>query len=163
MDYLPYIIIAIIAIVIIGPALFADRSPIPETSGNVFKVSKPSELDSLLSSTTHVVVDFYADWCPPCRTIAPMFSKLADEHASKGQLAFAKVNVDHVNDVAKRYGISAMPTFLFFKDGKSTSVAVQKTKRGASTGATEDVEKVLGADVVLLRSVVRALAEKAQS
>lgn len=123
------------------------------------KISAPSELDAVLSSTTHVVVDFYADWCPPCRTIAPIFSKLADEHAVPGQLGFAKVNVDHVKEVAQRYGISAMPTFLIFKDGKPMEVAVRKR------GMTEEemVGKVLGADAMLLRSVVQAVAEKVQS
>ena len=104
-----------------------------------------------MSSTTYVVVDFYADWCPPCRAIAPTFSKLADDHASKGQLAFAKVNVDHVKDVAQRYNISAMPTFLFFKNG-----ALQPVEDGL-------VERIRGANVASLRSAVRALAEKVQS
>jgi len=164
MDTVIYVILAIVAILIIGPALFQDRSPIPETSGNVHKITTPSELNTLLSSTKYVVADFYADWCPPCRTIAPIFSKLADEHASKGQLAFAKVNVDHVNDVAKQYGITAMPTFLFFEGGKPTSVAVQKSKMGASSGGDgeEQVDRVLGANVVLLQNVVRALAERVQ-
>lgn len=112
-----------------------------------------------MASTAYVVVDFYADWCPPCRTIAPVFSKLADEHAVPGQLGFAKVNVDHVKDVAQLYGISAMPTFLVLRDGKPTEVAVRKR------GMTEDepVGKVLGADAMLLRSVVKAVAEKVKT
>ncbi|KAL6706118.1 hypothetical protein ACN47E_006034 [Coniothyrium glycines] len=158
-----YIIIALIVVVVIGPALFSDRSPIPETSGNVHKISKPAELDAVLKSTSYTVVDFYADWCPPCRTIAPIFSKLADEHATPSKLAFAKVNVDHVKDVAQRYGISAMPTFLFFKDGKPTPVAVSKNKRTASSVSGDDaVDKVLGADAALLKRAVQALAEEAQ-
>ncbi|KAG8411630.1 hypothetical protein J3458_015692 [Metarhizium acridum] len=164
METVQYIIWAVVIILIIGPILLQDRSPIPETSSNVRKISELSELKSLLSSTTYVVVDFYADWCPPCRAIAPKFSKLADEYASKGQLAFAKVNVDHCKGVAKHYKITAMPTFLFFKDGEPTSVVVQSNKHSTSTKKPKDgvVERIQGADVTLLRSTVQALAETAQ-
>jgi thioredoxin 1 len=134
--------------------LFApDRTPIPETSGNVYKITKAAELDALLSSTTNVVVDFYADWCPPCRMIAPIFSKLADSHAAGGRLAFAKVNVDHVNDVAKRYDVSAMPTFVFFEGGKPKPVAANGVQ----------ADRIRGADPKALTAVVLKLAEKAKA
>lgn len=159
-----------IILIILFQALLQDRSPIPETSGNVHKVLKPADLDALLSSTTNVVVDFYADWCPPCRAIAPVFSRLADQHATKGHLAFAKVNVDHVNDVAARYAISAMPTFVFFEGGKPTPVAVSSSSSSVNLGspsvvASQDgkgVERVRGADVKTLTAVVEALGEKAK-
>ena len=122
--------------------------PIPETSGKVYKVANAAEFDALLSSTTHVVVDFYADWCPPCRAIAPVFSELADKHSANGQLAFAKVNVDHVDNVASRYGVSAMPTFLFFQNGAPKGVQV----------ADELVERVRGANRPALQAAVQALA-----
>ncbi|KAF9698054.1 hypothetical protein EKO04_004534 [Ascochyta lentis] len=152
-----YAIIGVVVILILGPAVFADRSPIPETSGNVTKISEPAQLDTVLKSTKYVVVDFYADWCPPCRAIAPVFSKFADDHAIVGQLGFAKVNVDHVKDVAKKYGISAMPTFIFFENGKPTEVKVERR------GAVEMVEMVRGANVEVLRSVVQELAKKVPS
>ena len=142
--------------------LFADRSPIPETSGHVHKITKDNELDALLSSTTHVVVDFYADWCPPCRAIAPIFSKLADSHSLKGRLAFAKVNVDHVKNVAARYGVSAMPTFVFFEKGAPKGVAVQGIQGRQSVGLTDDglVDRIRGADRMALEAVVQALSQK---
>ncbi|KAI5458681.1 thioredoxin-like protein [Mariannaea sp. PMI_226] len=163
MDTFYYIILALIAVFIVGPALFADRSPIPETSGKVYKIAKAAELDALLSSTAHVVVDFYADWCPPCRAIAPIFSKLADDHALTGHLAFAKVNVDHVKNVAGRYRVSAMPTFVFFQNGvpKGPSVG-ESIKALQSVSLTEDglVDRVLGADRVALEAVVKAWAKE---
>ncbi|KZL85344.1 thioredoxin-like protein [Colletotrichum incanum] len=159
MDWLSYIFLAF-AIFMIGRALLADRSPIPETSGKVYKLSSAAELDALLASTTHVVVDFYADWCPPCRAIAPVFSELADKHASDGRLAFAKVNVDHVNAVAGRYNVSAMPTFVFFHDGKPQGVKVQGLKPRQSVSFTGEglVDRVRGADRAALQAVVQALA-----
>lgn len=154
-------------LILLSQALLKDRSPIPETSGNVHKVLKPAELDALLSSTTNVVVDFYADWCPPCRAIAPVFSRLADQHAIKAHLAFAKVNVDHVNDIAARYAISAMPTFVFFEQGKPTPVALSGTVNLGSPSVVagkdgKGVERVRGADVKTLTAVVEALGEKAR-
>lgn len=143
-------------------ALFRDNSPIPETSGNVHKITKAAEFDALLRSTSNVVVDFYADWCPPCRSIAPIFSKLADKHALRGHLAFAKVNVDHVNDIAGRYGVSAMPTFVFFEGGKPAPVQDAKlTRTGPSVVMVDGgVERIRGADPMALTAVTAALYEK---
>ncbi|KAM0330217.1 hypothetical protein ACHAQA_004391 [Verticillium albo-atrum] len=156
---LTYIILAVVLFAAYR-AIFADRSPIPETSGKVFKVASAAEFDALLSSTTHVVVDFYADWCPPCRAIAPVFSELADNHAVEGQLAFAKVNVDHVNDIAGRYDVSAMPTFVIFRKGVPAGVAVEGIKARPSIVLSSDglVERVRGADRAALQGVVQALA-----
>jgi len=142
-------------------AVFADRTPIPETSVKVHKVASAAELDALLASTRYVVVDFYADWCPPCRAIAPVFSELADAHALSGQLAFAKVNVDHVGDVAGRYGVSAMPTFMFFQNGAPKGVAVENLQPRQSVVFTGDklVERIRGADRGALQAVVQALAK----
>lgn len=142
-------------------ALFRDKSPIPETSGNVHKITKAAEFDALLKSTSNVIVDFYADWCPPCRSIAPVFSKLADKHALKGHLAFAKVNVDHVNDIAGRYGVSAMPTFVFFEGAKPTPVQAKLPRAGPSVVMVDGgVERIRGADPVSLTAVTAALYEK---
>jgi thioredoxin 1 len=122
-------------------------------------------LRAILSSNTHVVVDFYADWCPPCRAIAPIFSTLADKHSSDGQLAFAKVNVDHVKDIAKQFNVSAMPTFMFFEDGVPKGVTVEGMRARQSVSLTNDglVDRVRGADKVALEAVVQALASKVGS
>lgn len=111
-----------------------------------------------------MVVDFYADWCPPCRVIAPIFSELADNHSLNGHLAFAKVNVDHVNDVAGRYGVSAMPTFVFFQNGVPKGVAVEGIKARQSVNFTGDglVDRIRGADRAALQAVVQALASQGE-
>ncbi|KAI0205301.1 thioredoxin-like protein, partial [Astrocystis sublimbata] len=155
METIHYILLAFLAYSIIKAIFFRDRSPIPETSGKVYKIANVAELRTILSSTTHVVVDFYADWCPPCRAIAPIFSKMADDYSAEGQLAFVKVNVDHVNDVAKQYNVTAMPTFVFFEKGVPKGVAVE--------GRNGPIERVRGADKPTLEAVVRTLASQVAS
>ncbi|CAI4217795.1 unnamed protein product [Parascedosporium putredinis] len=125
-------------------------------------ITASPELDTLLASNTSVIVDFYADWCPPCRAIAPVFSQLADEYAVTGHVAFAKVNVDNVKDVAAKYGVSAMPTFVVFRNGKPGGVAVDglQGRTSVNTGADGAVERVLGADRVALEAIVKAVASK---
>jgi len=76
------------------------------------------EFETLLKNNTFVVADFFADWCPPCKAIAPMFGGLATANSRPGHLAFVKINVDNSPDLAGKYGIRAMPTFLFFDKGK---------------------------------------------
>lgn len=62
-----------------------------------------------------VVVDFYATWCGPCKMIAPQIEEM---EANLPEVVFCKVDVDEAEDVAHEHGINAMPTFIFFKDGK---------------------------------------------
>ncbi|MGI6151516.1 MAG: thioredoxin [Christensenellales bacterium] len=62
-----------------------------------------------------VVVDFFADWCGPCRMLAPVLEKLAQENSD---VAIYKVNVDDEPELARRFGIMSIPTMLFFKDGQ---------------------------------------------
>jgi thioredoxin 1 len=62
-----------------------------------------------------VVVDFSATWCMPCKMIAPVFEEMSDEF---GDAVFIKVDVDEVSEIAQRYQVLAMPTFLFLRGGK---------------------------------------------
>ncbi|MDR0395157.1 MAG: thioredoxin [Tannerella sp.] len=57
------------------------------------------------------IIDFYADWCPPCKKVAPILKELADEY--KGQVIFYKINVDKERELAKAFNISNIPTFFF--------------------------------------------------
>jgi thioredoxin 1 len=74
-----------------------------------------STFDDFLKSDLPVLVDFWADWCMPCRMMAPAMEELAQEFAGKAM--FGKLNVDDNPDVASRYGVMSIPHFLIFKNG----------------------------------------------
>ncbi len=61
-----------------------------------------------------VIVDFYANWCGPCRMLAPVLEELANE---RGSVKIVKVDVDEHNDLARKYGIMSIPTLMYFKNG----------------------------------------------
>jgi thioredoxin 1 len=71
---------------------------------------------SVLQSELPVVVDFWAPWCAPCRMVAPVLDKLANEYA--GKLLIAKVNTDENPQWAQQYGVQGIPTMLFISKGK---------------------------------------------
>ncbi|KAF8368096.1 trx-1, partial [Pristionchus pacificus] len=74
-----------------------------------------SQLLSLLQSSGLVVVDFFANWCGPCKMMSPKFQKLTLDFPN---VKFAKVDIDEEENLASKYAINLMPTFVFFRDGK---------------------------------------------
>lgn len=81
-----------------------------------------SSFEDFLKTDMPVLVDFWADWCMPCRMMAPVMEQLAEEFA--GKALFGKVNVDENPDVASRFGIMSIPHFLVFKNGTLTEKVV---------------------------------------
>ena len=72
--------------------------------------------DKALGEGKLMMVDFWADWCGPCRMLAPVIDKLAEQY--EGKVVSGKVNVDDEQELAIRYGVMSIPTVIFFKDGK---------------------------------------------
>ena len=91
-------------------------------------MSKPITVDDsnfdqmVLKADVPVLVDFWAEWCGPCRMVAPVVEELAQEY--EGRVSFAKVDVDHNPKIASRYGIMSIPTLLLFKQGEPVSHVV---------------------------------------
>jgi thioredoxin 1 len=72
--------------------------------------------DIVVKSDKPAIVDFWAEWCGPCRMIAPIIEEISGEYA--GRIVVAKCDVDNNPAIANRYNIRSIPTILFFKDGK---------------------------------------------
>jgi len=101
-----------------------------ETLESPYEINSPEALDELVAdSPWPVLVDFWADWCGPCKAMAPELAKLAK--AERGHLVVAKVNTDKLQSVAARFSIRSIPTLMLFEHG-----AESKRLMGARPAAT---------------------------
>ncbi len=94
---------------------------------NTSKINYPVNLSSsnfekILKENKYVVVDFWAEWCAPCKMIAPIIDELAREY--DGDVVFGKVNTSEEQGIANRFGITAIPTLIFFRNGKPVDKVV---------------------------------------
>jgi thioredoxin 1 len=92
------------------------------------KVTDASFEDEVLKSSEPVVVDFWAEWCGPCRMIAPSLEEIASE--MKGKLKVVKLNIDENPNVPGKLGIRSIPTLILFKDGKAAAQKVGAAPKG---------------------------------
>ncbi|KAI9903025.1 hypothetical protein N3K66_002377 [Trichothecium roseum] len=105
----------------------------------LIQIQSKQEFDSLLKSSRIVVADFYAEWCGPCKQIAPFFEQLASKVSHPKLISFAKINTDNLKDLTAEHSVSSLPTFLVFRDAKV-------------------VDKIQGADPQRLKSAIENLA-----
>lgn len=92
------------------------------------KVTDASFEEEVLKSSEPVVVDFWAEWCGPCRVIAPSLEEIASE--MKGRLKVVKLNIDENPNVPGKLGIRSIPTLILFKDGKAAAQKVGAAPKG---------------------------------
>lgn len=80
-------------------------------------IKDTAEFEGVISNGTVAVVDFYADWCGPCKMLGPVIEEFANEQ-DETKVSVVKVNVDDLEEIAAKYGVFSIPTIIFFKDGE---------------------------------------------
>ena len=130
MKYLKiYLLLILLTIISLGSGTFLSKAMVSANSNNLKRlielkggsdvqhIDNIASLDSILENEEKlIVVDFSATWCMPCKMIAPAFDEMSLEFSSS--CTFVKVDVDETPDIASRYQVMAMPTFLFIKKGQ---------------------------------------------
>ncbi len=91
-------------------------------SETVQKIESGKFQEEVVRSKLPVVVDFYADWCGPCRIISPVIEQLSKEYS--GRVKFVKVNTDDNQELASQFGIMSIPTVMFFAGGKVEDIVI---------------------------------------
>jgi thioredoxin 1 len=95
---------------------------------NIVTATEANFNEEVVQSTTPVLVDFWAEWCGPCKMLAPLLDELASEY--NGKVKIAKVNIDDHQNLASQYRVTAIPTVLIFKNGQVMEQMVgAKSKR----------------------------------
>lgn len=120
-----YIVLAVLFIAVLigislGTGKKAEKTKV-EVANSVIPVTSANFEQEVLNSDKRVLVDFYADWCGPCKILSPRVAEIANENKD---LKVVKINVDQNEDLARKYNISSMPTLLVIEKGKELNRAV---------------------------------------
>ncbi|HAM72814.1 MAG TPA: thioredoxin [Verrucomicrobiales bacterium] len=107
-------------------------------AANVLTLTTTNFKQEVLSSTVPVLVDFWAEWCGPCKMLAPTIDELATEYGEK--VKFGKVNIDNDQDLAVQFNIGSIPTILLFKGGQ---IAGQIVGMGPKKKFKDAIDKLL--------------------
>ena len=112
-----------------GKSSLAHKQPLfLMASPNVVPLTEQNFPSEVLKSSTPVLVDFWAEWCGPCKMIAPILDELAEEF--QGKVKIGKVNIDEQQPLAAQYGIRAIPTLLLFHQGQVAEQIVGLRSKG---------------------------------
>ncbi len=102
---------------------------------SVSNITQSNFKAEVLDSKIPVLIDFYADWCGPCKMVAPVVAELAQELS--GQAKVVKINVDQEQEIASSFGVMSIPTFVVVKDGNAAN-------RSTGFAQKEQLKKLLG-------------------
>ncbi len=108
----------------------------------MLEVTDQSFEQDVLKAEVPVLVDFWAEWCGPCKMLAPTVEKVANEY--EGKAKFVKLNIDDNNLVAQQYGIKGIPTLILFKDGSEADRTVGLTTKD---NISRMIDRVLAANM----------------
>lgn len=117
---LAIVFIAVLIGISLGTGKKAEKTKV-EAENTVIPVTSANFEKEVLNSDKRVLVDFYADWCGPCKILSPRVAEIANENKD---IKVVKINVDQNEDLARKYNISSMPTLLVIENGKELNRAV---------------------------------------
>lgn len=120
-------ILLIVVAVCLAGMLFMLRDVMSPKRANA--ATKNPQLNSALASGQPVLLEFYAEWCPPCRTVGPVVDELA--HELEGKAKVVRVNVDEYSDIAHEYEVQSIPAFIAIRNGRETSRQVGAIEKAA--------------------------------
>ncbi len=106
----------------------------------VKQISQSEFQKEVLESTVPVFVDFYAQWCGPCKITEPIIEELSDSPEYKDKVAFIKIDVDENNELAQQFNVFSIPTFMSFKGGQPVNSIVGARDKG---GFKSEIDKLL--------------------
>ena len=102
-----------------------------------YKFTKENFESEVMNSDVPVLVDFYADWCGPCKMMSPVVDNIAEKYTGKAKVG--KVNVDEQQEIAVQFGIMSIPSFVFIKNGKKVDQAMGAMPASALESKLEQI------------------------
>lgn len=97
-------------------------------SEKLSNITDASFEDEVIKSDTPVLVDFWAEWCGPCRMVTPVLEALSQEF--EGKIKIVKLNIDENPEIPARFGVRSIPTLIIFKDGENAATKIGAASRG---------------------------------